>query len=94
MLTHLTNLDNLKMVCKCLWHACAIVPKAKQGLVGINALIMSFLHNATGEMSDAGEVLMALYEHLLPAAANANQPSLLQIIFGLHVQVTLSCMQA
>lgn len=48
---------------------------------------MSFVHHATGEMRDANEVLMALYDHLLPAAVNAKQPRLLEIIFGLHVQV-------
>lgn len=40
-----------------------------------------------GEMSDAAEVLMAIYEHLLPVAAEAGQPQLLNFIFGLHVQV-------
>ena len=40
-----------------------------------------------GEMSDAGEVVMALYEQLAPVAAKANQPGLLDHIFGLHVKV-------
>lgn len=41
----------------------------------------------TGEMSDAAEVLMAIYEHLTPVAARAGQPQLLNVIFGLPVQV-------
>ena len=40
-----------------------------------------------GEMSDAGEVVMALYDQLAPVAAKANQPGLLDHIFGLHVKV-------
>ena len=40
-----------------------------------------------GEMSDAGEVVMALYEQLAPVAAKANQPGLLDHMFGLHVKV-------
>ncbi len=40
-----------------------------------------------GEMSDAGEVVMALYEQLAPVATKANQPGLLDHIFGLHVKV-------
>jgi len=43
-----------------------------------------------GEMSDAGEVVMALYEQLAPVATKANQPGLLNHIFGLHVKVWLS----
>jgi len=42
-----------------------------------------------GEMSDAGEVVMALYEQLAPVATKANQPGLLDHIFGLHVKVGL-----
>ncbi|DBA91348.1 TPA: hypothetical protein ACH3X2_003994 [Trebouxia sp. C0005] len=37
-------------------------------------------------MSDAGEVMMALYEQLAPVASKANQPGLLNYIFGLHVK--------
>lgn len=40
-----------------------------------------------GEMSDASEVLMALYEQLAPVAAKAGQPGLLDTMFGLHVKV-------
>ena len=40
-----------------------------------------------GEMSDAGEVVMALYDQLAPVAAKADQPALLDHIFGLHVKV-------
>ena len=42
---------------------------------------------SAGQMSDAAEVLMAIYEHLTPVAARALQPQLLDDIFGLHVQV-------
>ncbi len=38
-------------------------------------------------MGDAGEVLMDLYEELALVAAKANQPSLLDDTFGLHVKV-------
>ena len=46
--------------------------------------------SGAGEMSDAGEVVMALYDQLAPLAAKANQPALLDHIFGLHVKVWLS----
>ncbi|KAL0037262.1 hypothetical protein WJX79_009015 [Trebouxia sp. C0005] len=44
-----------------------------------------------GEMSDAGEVVMALYEQLAPVAAKANQPGLLDHMFGLHVKEEVHC---
>lgn len=44
-----------------------------------------------GEMSDAGEVVMALYEQLAPVATKANQPGLLDHIFGLHVKERVHC---
>ena len=43
-------------------------------------------------MSDAAEVLMAMYEHLTSVAARAGQPQLLNSLFGLHVQVALAHM--
>ena len=49
---------------------------------------------AAGEMSDASEVLMALYEQLAPVAAKAGQPGLLDTVFGLHVQVCSSSVTA
>lgn len=39
-------------------------------------------------MSDAAELMVAVYEHLTPMAARTAQPHLLNEIFGLHVQVT------
>ncbi|DBA77474.1 TPA: hypothetical protein ACH3X1_009298 [Trebouxia sp. C0004] len=44
-----------------------------------------------GEMSDAGEVVMALYKQLIPVAIKANQPGLLDHIFGLHVKEEVHC---
>lgn len=44
---------------------------------------------SAGQMSDAAEVLMALYDALLPVAAKANQPGLLGAVFGIHVKVCL-----
>lgn len=38
-------------------------------------------------MSDAAEVLMAIYEHLTPVAAKTAEPHLIDTIFGLHIQV-------
>ena len=38
-------------------------------------------------MSDAAEVLIALYEQLAPVAARAGQPQLLESLFGLYVEV-------
>ena len=45
------------------------------------------LGGCAGQMSDAGEVLMVLYEHLKPVAAKAGQPRMLDGVFGLHVKV-------
>ena len=53
----------------------------------IGEVLTTCMCNDTGEMSDAGEVLMALYEHLILAARNTEKPKLLHVIFGLHVQV-------
>ncbi len=47
-------------------------------------------HLGAGQMSDAGEVLMTLYEHLAPVATQAKQPWLLDLVFGLHVKVRLN----
>lgn len=44
---------------------------------------------SAGQMSDAAELLMALYDALLPVAAKANQPGLLGAVFGIHVKVCL-----
>ena len=40
-----------------------------------------------GQMHDAGEVLLTLYDALSKVAQANNQPHLLDRIFGLHVKV-------
>ena len=38
-------------------------------------------------MSDAAELLMVLYQQLQPVAVRAGQPDLVDLLFGLNVQV-------
>lgn len=49
--------------------------------------LMPCFWDGIGEMSDAAELLMAIYEHLTPVAARTAEPHLIDTIFGLHIQV-------
>lgn len=49
--------------------------------------VVADTRSRTGQMYDPVDVLMAIISNLAPVAARAGQPDMLDVIFGLHIQV-------